>query len=158
MDRVIEPLGLVLKAGEWYVVAGARGEPRTYRVSSILGLTVRDETFSRPEKFDLAEHWAASTARFEAGLRRGTALVRVSPSGLARLRAYGAAVAATVDRAGDAVDAQGWTRRSLPIESIDHAASQLLGLGPECEVLEPPALRERLASLTQQMARIYARG
>ncbi len=32
--RVINPLGLVLKAGTWYVVATARGEHRTYRVSA----------------------------------------------------------------------------------------------------------------------------
>ena len=33
VDRILEPLGLVLKAGVWYLVAGVDGQPRTYRVS-----------------------------------------------------------------------------------------------------------------------------
>src|SRR5258706_16347446 len=67
VERRIEPLGLVMKAGQWYVVANAAGDPRTYKLSNILEIKVRAETFKRPRHFDLARHWAASIARFEAG-------------------------------------------------------------------------------------------
>ena len=52
----LQPLGLVLKAGIWYLVAGGSDRPRTYRVSNILEITVRDERFERPKDFDLDSH------------------------------------------------------------------------------------------------------
>lgn len=41
VTRVLEPYGLVLKGGRWYVVADqpGRGSPATYRVNQILALT-----------------------------------------------------------------------------------------------------------------------
>jgi predicted DNA-binding transcriptional regulator YafY len=156
VDRLIEPLGLVIKAGEWYVVANSGKEPRTYKLSNIHGLKARAETFKRPRNFNLARHWAASIERFEAGLYRGTALVRVSPRGLMRLRNLSAAVAAAVDRSPKKPDKKGWMRISIPIESVDHAAVELLRLGAEGEVLEPKELRERLALSAKQLAHLYA--
>src|SRR5579884_4031323 len=39
VERVIEPLGLVAKGSIWYLIASAEGEgePRTYRISRVLG-------------------------------------------------------------------------------------------------------------------------
>ena len=156
VERRIEPLGLVMKAGQWYVVAGAEGEPRTYRLSNIRALKVRAETFKRPRHFDLARHWTASIERFESGLYRATAVVRVSAAGLGRLRGLSAAVAESVDRSRKKADKSGWVRVTIPIESVDRAADELLRLGPECEAIEPKALRERLAQSAKGMARLYS--
>jgi predicted DNA-binding transcriptional regulator YafY len=166
--QTIEPLGIVLKGGAWYAVArpvdrpGAAGSARslasparavlTYRVRGIEALTVK-ETFERPRDFDLAAYWAESTRRFEAEIFRGTATLRASPVGRKRLRSWGAAVAAAVDRAG--ASAAGWVRVTIPIESIEHAAVEVLRLGPEAEVLHPPALRERVACAVREMAGLY---
>jgi predicted DNA-binding transcriptional regulator YafY len=50
VERRLEPLGLVLKAGVWYVAATsataakpADKEPRTYRLSNVLALALTDE-------------------------------------------------------------------------------------------------------------------
>ena len=51
VDRRLEPYGLVLKAGRWYVVAGPG--PRTYRVDKILELTLGEGEFELPPDFDL---------------------------------------------------------------------------------------------------------
>jgi predicted DNA-binding transcriptional regulator YafY len=64
LDRRIEPYGLVLKAGCWYVVAGPG--PRTYRIDRIAALTVGDEQFVIPADFDLPEYWRATQAEFLA--------------------------------------------------------------------------------------------
>lgn len=53
VSRELDPLGLVLKAGLWYLVAAAEGKPRTYRVSNITALTVLETASGRPAKFDL---------------------------------------------------------------------------------------------------------
>ena len=157
VERRIEPLGVVMKAGQWYVVANAAGDPRTYKLSNILEIKVRAETFKRPRHFDLARHWAASIARFEAGLYRGTAVVRVSAAGLKRLRELSSALAEAVDRSSGKADKSGWTRITIPIESVDHAVLELMRLGPECEALEPKELRERIAERARRIADLYER-
>ncbi|MFE1553004.1 helix-turn-helix transcriptional regulator [Streptomyces sp. NPDC058718] len=149
VDRRLEPYGLVLKAGRWYLVAGPG--PRTYRVDQILGLTVTDEEAVVPEGFDLATHWRASQADFHARLHQGEALVRISPRGAARLTGAAAgALAAT-----GVPEPDGWTRATLPVESPEHAHDMLLALGTEVEVLAPEDLRERVAATVRTLAERY---
>jgi predicted DNA-binding transcriptional regulator YafY len=155
-DREVEPLGLVLKAGVWYVVACSEDGTRTYRLSGVLALTVLDEPFSRPRDFDLARYWTASARTFEAARYRDTAVLRVSPQGLKLLEGLGPAVAKAVTAHSAAPrDATGWVRVVIPIESVDHAACELLKLRAEAEVLEPASLRERLRETAKKLASIY---
>lgn len=145
-ERVVEPFGLALKAGAWYLVARSEGVARIYKVANILRHEVRDTHFERPPEFDLAAWWSAETARFEAGLRTGTAQLRATALGLKRLSQLGAFAQRAVKTAAP-VDDQGWSCLSLPIETIDHAALTLLGIGPEIVVLAPDTLRLRLRDL-----------
>jgi predicted DNA-binding transcriptional regulator YafY len=155
-QRRIDPLGLVLKAGTWYVVASQAGRaPRTYRLSNLLELRVADERFVRPKAFDLAAHWAASTARFEAELYRDRAVLRVTPRGMKQLRAMDRALADAAEHSARDDRRAGWQRVELPIESIEHAAAQFLRLGPEAEVLMPAALRSRMIETLASMAARY---
>ena len=145
-DRVIEPLGLVQKAGAWYVVARSNKQMRTFRLSGIQQLEVRPGKFARPRNFDLPKHWAASIERFEAGIYRGTATLRVTARGLQRLKGWSAAVAEAADRTQTIADAAGWSEVTIPIESVDYAALELLRLGSEAEVLKPIELRKLVAT------------
>ncbi|NOT88028.1 MAG: WYL domain-containing protein [Lysobacter sp.] len=149
-ERVVEPLGLVLKAGAWYLVARSDGVARIYKVANILRHEVRDTHFERPPDFDLATWWPAETTRFEAGLRTGTAQLRATALGLKRLSQLGAFAQRAVQTAAPADD-EGWSCLSLPIETLDHAALTLLGIGPEIEVLAPDALRLRLRDLAAEV-------
>ena len=85
VDRRLEPYGLVLKAGRWYLVA-APG-PRTYRVDQILDLRVLEEEFGVPDGFELARYWQGYLADFRANLHRADAVVRLAPAAAARLSA-----------------------------------------------------------------------
>jgi len=78
VTRVLDPLGMVLKGGRWYVVAGPR--PATYRVNQILDLEPLEETFDRPHGFDLAAFWRAHVVDFRQRLFRGEAVIRLSPA------------------------------------------------------------------------------
>ncbi len=158
--RVVQPLGLVLKAGVWYLVARADAtqEPRTYRLSSVVALTVLDQGFEPPRGFDLARHWQASTRRFEAAIYTGTATLRASAQGLKLLKELSSAVADAVAHTAQAeTEPPRWTRVTVPIESLPHATRQLLGLGTEVEVLQPAALRQHLRRTLEQLAQRYAR-
>jgi predicted DNA-binding transcriptional regulator YafY len=146
----IEPLGLVLKGGAWYVVARAGKNVRIFKAANVLGQAALPDTFERPEGFDLAEFWQAELARFEAGLRPLTVVLRASPVGRQRLAKQGAYAAAAIDEA-EPPDRDGWARVRLPIENVDQAALLLLGLGPEIEVIEPEVVREQLHELARQI-------
>ncbi|MBO4255696.1 helix-turn-helix transcriptional regulator [Streptomyces griseorubiginosus] len=139
--RRLEPYGLVLKAGRWYVVAGPG--PRTFRVDQILELSSSDEEFTRPADFDLAAYWSAYQRDFHDRLYRGEAVVRLAP-GVSLPRAV---VLRT--------DADGRTVVRVPIESVGHAHGEFLRLGADVEVLEPADLRTRLARTIAELAGIY---
>jgi predicted DNA-binding transcriptional regulator YafY len=147
VDRRLEPYGLVLKAGRWYLVA-APG-PRTYRVDQILDLAVLEESFTIPESFTLAGYWQSYTAEFLAGLHQADAVVRLSRVAASGLTGRDAdALAATGVQEPD-----GWTRAVLPIESVDLAISRFLT--PDVEVLEPPDLRAQVAARARAIAALY---
>lgn len=156
-ERTVHPLGLVLKAGAWYLVAAAGGQPRTYRVANILSVEELAARAARPRRFELAAYWRESLRRFETELYTGQALVRATPSGLKALRGLSSAVARAV-AAAPAPGEDGRTQLSIPIESIAHAAGQMLRLGPDVEALEPPALREALLARLGAVAALYGAG
>jgi predicted DNA-binding transcriptional regulator YafY len=154
-DRVVDPLGLVLKGGAWYLVARHRREPRTYRVAAIENAQVLDERFARPAKFDLASFWDESTRRFEQGVYRDFATLRVSPRGLERLRNFSLIVAQAAQRSAGRPDASGWRQVTVPIESVEYASREMLRLGAEAVVLEPAALRDAVRGTAKQMLSVY---
>lgn len=154
--RTLEPLGLVLKSGIWYLVARVSSQDRAYRVSRMLNLDVLPEQFDRPESFDLAEFWRAWTERFEAALYNGEATVRLSPRARELVPHYfDPAVARAMDETAGPPDEAGWVQAVLPIESIRHAERALLRLGPDAEVLTPPELRERMLANAEALVRLY---
>ncbi len=65
VSRRLDPLGLILKAGVWYLLAQRRGEERVYRVSRIVSARERAEPATRPADFDLAAAWAERSEAFE---------------------------------------------------------------------------------------------
>ncbi|WP_439518355.1 helix-turn-helix transcriptional regulator [Hydrogenophaga sp.] len=148
--RVLEPLGLVLKAGAWYVVARPAGgtspskEFRNYRLASLLALRDLGQTFKRPRSFDLSATWQASAARFESELRQLKVRARVT----ARCLKWLANARMPYVEGADGVVV-------FQVESVEQGARQLLGFGPEIEVLDPPALRSRLARQAEAVAAIY---
>ncbi|MFE2854866.1 helix-turn-helix transcriptional regulator [Streptomyces lavendulae] len=166
VTRRLEPYGLVLKAGVWYVVgrvpgeaAGRDGAWRTYRVDRITALSPApgaDEPFVREPSFDLAAHWQDQAAGFARALLRATVTVRLTERGLRRLPAV--ADPAGVDRAlasASAPDAAGRVTLDLPVESDEVAFAQLTGLGAEVEVLAPQGLRARFREHAQALAALY---
>jgi predicted DNA-binding transcriptional regulator YafY len=159
-ERLLDPLGLVLKAGTWYLVAvpgpdDGRG-PRTYRVSRVLAAAVREETFERPADFDLETFWADYQRGYEKRVYSETAVVRLSPAGRDLLFLVGTIAARRARAAMSAPDDEGWTQTTVPIESVRHGHHALLQLGEHVEVLEPAQLRELLAATGQELARRYS--
>jgi predicted DNA-binding transcriptional regulator YafY len=158
VTRVLQPYGLVLKAGRWYLVARGSGALATYRVSQILSLETLEERFTRPAGFDLAGYWKSYLDDFEARRHRGTAVIRLSPPGVERLPdCMPGAVVSAVAATGRLLD-DGWTQAEIPIESVGHAVADLLRLGPDVEVVGPAEVRERMIDTVRVLAGWYLRG
>ncbi|MFF3760577.1 helix-turn-helix transcriptional regulator [Streptomyces sp. NPDC002185] len=154
VERELEPHGLVLKAGVWYVCARSGRSFRTYRVDRFTAVAVGEDRFDRDPDFDLPAFWEERSAEFARSLLRAEVTVRLSEAGARRLPYVtdrSAAEAALA--AGTAED--GLLRVVLRVESEDVAFSQLLGLGPEVEVLAPDTLRTRCAEAARGMAALY---
>jgi predicted DNA-binding transcriptional regulator YafY len=155
--RVLEPLGLVLKAGIWYVVAGVDEQVRTYRVSRVVACEPTADRFERPAEFDLAAYWAESAAAFERDIPRVDVVVRVHPDGVGRLRtAVGAVVMRAAERLHDP-DPDGWLHLRLRLDWPEEAAGILLRAGPLTEVTWPPEIREAVAASARAVAARYER-
>ncbi|GAA2919814.1 hypothetical protein GCM10020221_15020 [Streptomyces thioluteus] len=159
VERRLEPYGLVLKAGVWYVIARAGEEFRSYRVDRFTAVSALEERFPRDESFDLPSYWEEHAAMFARSLLRERVVLRLTPDGARRLphvvdrrsgeEALGAAGAPAAD---------GRVTVTLAVEGFDVAYEQLLALGPEVEVLEPGELRGRFAEAVGRMGRLYGPG
>jgi predicted DNA-binding transcriptional regulator YafY len=146
VSRRLDPLGLVLKAGVWYLLAQRRGEERAYRVSRIVSVRERAESAARPQDFDLAAAWAGHSEAFERSRRRIEVTVRIPRRQVRYLRA----ARLVEDGERPTVIAQ--------FEGLEHAFRALLAYGPEAEVLAPRELRERIAAAAAETVAVYAGG
>ena len=141
VQRTLDPLGLVLKGGAWYLVARRSVGMRVYRVSRFASARARDEGFERPEGFELAEYWEEWSRTFEESLPRVEVKVRASDLARRFLPA---------DLQGD--DGV----YVVKFQSLEHAFRELLKFGPDAEVLEPVELRTRLSATAREVAALYA--
>lgn len=147
VSRELDPLGLVVKAGVWYLVGRVGEDIRTYRVARIVAATVLEE-FGRPEDFSLARWWQQSSARFERSLLRERVRLRLSRHAFRSLPNVTDPDAAAAAAAGAGPPgADGWREVELDVESLPVATTQLLALGAGVEVVAPEELRTALAEL-----------
>lgn len=149
-DWRVEPYGLVLKAGHWYLVARGHAKLRIFNIADFQSLDLLDYGFERPSDFDLASWWQAEQARFEAELFSETATLRLSPLGLKRLAALSPRGAAAARSAllGD----DGWAVAEMAVENSDHGAREMLMIGAEVEILSPASFRKRVHALAAGLA------
>jgi len=144
--RPVDPLGLVCKAGYWYLVAYCftRADFRTFRLSRVLDLVVREEKVDARPGFDLHAYWDAARDRFEAISNPYALTLRLAKG--ARDRVAGACVLS---------DDGSMLVVRLAAESFSHAVAVVLALGPQAEVLDPPELRAGVAAAVQAIAALY---
>jgi predicted DNA-binding transcriptional regulator YafY len=176
--RVICPLGLVNKAGVWYLVAAggrrtagglvaaggsctvvgdaaAEVEPVVFRVGRVISADVLPAAFTRPASFDLAAFWSRWSDSFMSTRPKVEVLVRASP---AALSAFGEVFGDGGQRALDAAppaDERGFREVALTFEHEAAAVHRLAGFGGQVEVLSPAGVRGRLIATARQLLERY---
>jgi predicted DNA-binding transcriptional regulator YafY len=149
-EREVDPLGLVARANRWYLVAAKGDERRTYRVSRISSAQILPDRASRPENFDLAAYWEASTNRFREHLPRYDATFLVTEHILPW-------VCYRPWRVLEQTPAEDHRYRvSLRFDAPEEARQFALGHGAELEVLEPQELREYVIATAQAVLAAHA--
>ncbi len=161
VERTLAPLGLVLKAGHWYLVAapseGGRtvAAARTYRVSRVLVASASEQKFIRPDGWTLDSFWSEYQASYARRLYQQRASVRLGPRAQQLSFLLGRIPAAVAAAEASEPDARGWVQTQVPIESVEHGLHALLQLGDEVEVLAPDELRQRIAAAARTLAARY---
>ena len=143
VQRTIDPLGLVLKGGAWYLVARRSAGMRVYRVSRVVSVRPLAETFERPPAFELTVFWEQWSRSFEETLPRVQVTVRVDEDVRRLLPGE------------PRVDEDG--RTVVAFAHLGDAYRELLRFGTQLEVLEPAELRERIAETSRDVAAMYGR-
>jgi predicted DNA-binding transcriptional regulator YafY len=156
-ERLVDPYGLVAKAGIWYLVCAGDGRMRVLRVSQILAAHIAGERFQRPAGFDLATFWEHWCARQEESRPSYPVTARVSPNVVPFLPHYfGERIHTAIAHAGPP-DAAGWIALTLPFETASAARERILGFGGAVEVLEPEPLRKNITDYATQIVALYDR-
>jgi predicted DNA-binding transcriptional regulator YafY len=157
LEQLVEPHGLVAKAGIWYLVY-RRGEAvRVIPVSRLLDVRMVEEPFLRPADFDLAAFWHGWCIEQDKSRSFFVVTLRMTPLLLPELPyLFSAGPRRPLAQPG-ITDPSGWITLELAFESLEAARDRLLALGASVEVLAPRALRTSLADYARQVAAIYAR-
>jgi predicted DNA-binding transcriptional regulator YafY len=155
VQQVVDPYGLVAKAGVWYMVYAINGGVRARRVTELDSAEVLGETFVRPDDFDLAAFWQRWCAEYEEQRNAYGVTARVAPEAIPYLpRFFGEGVRRRLAEAGQP-DERGWITLQLTFGSLPEARGRLLALGRALEVLEPAALRVSIIDYAGQITALY---
>ncbi|HVH87023.1 MAG TPA: transcriptional regulator [Terriglobales bacterium] len=141
VQRTVDPLGLVAKSGTWYLVANTPAGLRTFRVSRIEEAKLLDQMSERPADFDLAKYWRSSAQRFREGWPHYDAVLRLDPEAAKQMKKWH-----SVTEDGRGPDAEGWTTMSVRFDDEEQACFIVLAQGARVDVVEPTALRDRVAT------------
>jgi predicted DNA-binding transcriptional regulator YafY len=153
-QRSVDPLGLVSKAGVWYLVARYNGEMRVFRAERILGLDIGVERFDRPASFDLDTFWRTWTAEFERNTPVFPVTLRVSPDAIDDVTAYWESE--TLDAAATR-NRRGWKIVRVSFPSLEVALSHVVAWSERVDIIEPAELRTATVSRARQIIKRYGR-
>ena len=167
--RVVGPLGLVNKAGTWYLVAhcvahsgagagAGGGDIRVLRAGRVSAARVLAEPAGRPNGFELAAFWARWSAEFEASRPRLEVRLAASPGALAAFGEVFGAAAAPALEAAEPPGQNGWRVLTLSFEHERAAVHRLAGFGDQVEILDPPSVRAGLLATAREILGRYQSG
>lgn len=161
MERVVHPLGLVVKRGVWYLVAALEAEEapghsvetvlRTFRIERLLNAEPEKEACKIPQDFRLSQYWESSLKQFKEQLPRIPGRVRATKETLQLLEGD------RYTEIGEVVPSlqEGWLEVELTFQSLENAGRLALSCGAGLEVLEPEELRHFVADEIRRTSVLY---
>lgn len=148
----VDPYGLVLKAGVWYLVADHRAVPGLYRADRVRDATLTDAPVRRRDGVELGDVWKSLRRKVEL---RPTAVDVTARVRVTRLDMFLRIQAAQLTDEEPVVETPGeWARVPLAFTEL-LAVRALLAFGDNVEVLAPPEARAVLAEAAAAVTELY---
>jgi predicted DNA-binding transcriptional regulator YafY len=147
VERDVDPLGLIIKAGVWYLLADVDGERRLFRLSRIEAAHALDAPARRPKRFDLARAWREQSAHWESGRAGYEVVLEVANCD---------DLALVLRVAGERVVGRprgGVVRLAFP--ALEPAAAFVSSFGARVEVVQPHEVRAELARRGAELVTLY---
>src|ERR1700739_2141679 len=150
-SRTVDPLGLVSKGLNWYLVARTANGMRTFRVTRMQRVTVLAVGFERPTRFDLVEHWRSSTAELDRKRAGYRVLLSLTEDAARRVKAWCVTKPVSAETTARKAHAE---RVGLQVDFDGEREARfiVLGLGSEALVLEPESLRQWVENEAREVA------
>jgi predicted DNA-binding transcriptional regulator YafY len=148
--RTIDPLGLVSKAGVWYLIArlSEELEMRSFRVERMRSVDELPTRFERPPEFDLEGYWSNTSAQFKQTSPEYFVTLRTAIDAIDRVTLYWTAEVLESD-AG-----YGVVRVAFP--GPEAAAYQVLAWGSNVTIVEPLELRASIVERAREALERHA--
>jgi predicted DNA-binding transcriptional regulator YafY len=151
-QRLVDPWGLVAKAGVWYLIAGTDKGQRTFRVDRIVAAVVTDLVAERPADFVLSQAWQRVVDEVEAKRSLVETTVLIDTRYLHALRSqFGRHC--HVEWTGD----DGCVRVRLAAPTPLMIAQWLAGWGALVEDVDSGPVRAELARLAAELTALYSK-
>jgi predicted DNA-binding transcriptional regulator YafY len=150
-ERVVDPYGLVCKAGIWYLVADQDGEPRLFRVSRVASAETDEAPVRRRDGVELAGLWEMLRREVEERPTPLEVMVRVRREWL---DAFGRICAAHLTGPLPPVTGE-WVGLPLRFAGVPPARI-LLSFGGNVEVISPPEVSADLAAIAADVVARYS--
>ena len=154
-ECVVDPLGLVAKAGEWYLVYTQEKQIHVQSVSGILKAQIIGENFTRPENFDLKEFWEKWSAKTELNHAYYPVKIRIVSKLTQELwLRFQGLIRVALSQIQTKIDREP-LEIIIPFVTFEEARMQILGCGSAVEVLEPEPLRQSIIDYAKQIISVY---
>jgi predicted DNA-binding transcriptional regulator YafY len=142
-ERDLDPYGLVLHSGRWYVTGhdSRSGQVRTFRVDRVRSVRPGDETFEPPQEFQPVRHVTEALAAVPYAHEVEVVLATTMDAARRRIPP----TAATLTETEDGV------LLSARAERLDGLAAMLAGLGWPFTIRKPAALRGEVRALSDRL-------
>lgn len=150
--RTLDPWGLVLAGGTWYLLAAHRGRPHTYRLDRMESVKTLDAAARRPARLDLAREWTELRASWRAQPTHEVTLRVSRPQADLVVRSLGLVLRGEPTRTDDGPD---HTAIRAEVTTLRGAVGVLLGFGAWVEVIEPTELRVLMVDIADEARRVY---
>jgi predicted DNA-binding transcriptional regulator YafY len=152
---LVDPYGLVTKAGVWYLICAREGKIRVYRVAKVIAAMLSEDHFDRPEDFDITAFWNTWCIEAEQSRPQYPVKVRATPELLPHLQRHFGDSVRELDRQVGSQDEE-WITLTLPFETFFAARNRILGYGRAIKVLDPEALRLSIMDFASQITALYS--